>query len=1158
VEFRLRRDAVTDQYDAMASEPRDPTTRQPHRQSKSAGDAEVATIRSAAAPLPSQPPPLPTEAELGATPASDRYAARDLLGRGGMGEVLGAWDTRLDRDVALKRLLDNIRSEPPAVQDELRRRFEREARITGQLDHPNVVPVYDFGLGADGQPYYTMKRVSGRSLAAAVEEGLSETRRLQIFLQVCEAIAYAHSRGVVHRDLKPANIMVGDFGEVIVLDWGVAKRIQHDDDSDTGRRVRREVDGDLTEADALLGTPRWMAPEQAGGLLATPASDQFALGALLYFLLVGKAPFESGNDVLDRVAAGRFRTPRSVKPDLPRELESIVLRAMAVRADQRYVDVRALRDDVQAWLEGRPVAAMRYRWWQRLRKLLARYRKTLAAVGAVATALMLAAAVAAQLHIEAVESEQTRTLKAERNATLQLADREMTLGLLHGDLGLDQTARADLARADEIANSLPPDDLLPRRLWFAHAWLDHRRPPPLATWSTTTPVDKVWRAPGETTLTLTTAKGDAYLVQPLDGTTLAEAHLPAGSRWGNASWDADGRGSLCWCKRLGDGRWQVESASWGSEGLGTSVAIGLPMPATPQYVMGGGGRVFIDDHSAVTGYDARTGARVTEPLREPMLQQLSDDGRYITGRARHSGSLTRTATNHGIWRSDTGELVHRADHTLRLSFLAGNDQVVVVHDGEKRVDLLDLASHEVVWTNPVEVDAAAQTDAVVLLRRGTQMFELDRTTGKELGHWQVSGELDFQNPPVLMPYHHWYAVAGAHPSIYDIRPTIDHAFDWPSGPLYSLDFSPDRVLLATAGGVRSGKGRLLDATTGREVVQFLANTVTETDVANRGARDLVFSPDGARLASAGRDGRVCVWDLSGHPITTHAPGIGMAIGLDWQSTGLVAAYEMGHIVVYDPTGERPLQTYRHTRRGWAAALSPDGAWLVAGGRDDDDDGWALWHVPNPTPVAIGRQTRGPAFGVAWSADSKSFVIGYSTGATEVVPIDHPERRVSIPGTRDAIASRFLDPNTLALSDDANLLIWDRRHQAVLGDIPNPWSSEGINDLAWDGSSLFVTRDGPSLRRVRFDPQFEVPIPLGTLVLSRKARWLHARKLLAHRQWRAAADLLSDAEDGHWLIERTAALMAAGDLEAARALAPALAKSGVRPATLGVWLRGSVP
>ena len=184
----------------------------------------------------------------------------------------------------------------------------------------DLVPVYDLGMGVDGLPYYTMKRVSGRPLTEVAGDGqVSETRRLQIFLQVCDAMAYAHSRGVVHRDLKPANVMVGEFGEVIVLDWGVAKRIGGTDDSTGGHRRSEGRDDDLTEADAVLGTPRWMAPEQASGHAATPASDQFALGALLYFLLLGKPPFEPGRDVMDRVALGRYVPPRMVRPNLDRK-----------------------------------------------------------------------------------------------------------------------------------------------------------------------------------------------------------------------------------------------------------------------------------------------------------------------------------------------------------------------------------------------------------------------------------------------------------------------------------------------------------------------------------------------------------------------------------------------------------------------------------------------------------------------------------------------------------------------------------------------------------------------------------------------------------------------------------------------------------------------
>jgi hypothetical protein len=321
----------------------------------------------------------PTAPHPFATPAGERYVELDQLGAGGMGEVALVHDRRLERELAYKRApLD--RSDPEAAA-----RLGREAQITAGLDHPGIVAVYDAGLDDDGRPFYTMRAVRGRSLAQHLADGASALARRTLvrqLLAVCEAIAYAHERGVIHRDLTPANVMLGDFGEVQVVDWGLA--------------VRRGED--IVERGA--GTPGYMSPERRAGRSAggEPTSDVWALGTMLREV-AGPAPLAS-------------------------ELTAILARATATEPSARYLDAGALADDLRRYLDGRPVAAYTYSPLELARRALWAWRWPLATLAA---ALAVGGAVAVGAW-QRVERARDRAVSAELAARAALADARTSLG----------------------------------------------------------------------------------------------------------------------------------------------------------------------------------------------------------------------------------------------------------------------------------------------------------------------------------------------------------------------------------------------------------------------------------------------------------------------------------------------------------------------------------------------------------------------------------------------------------------------------------------------------------------------------------------------------------------------------------------------------------
>jgi serine/threonine protein kinase len=299
--------------------------------------------------------------------AGTKYELRGRVGRGGMGTVWRAHDRELGREVALKVM--NGPDPRPGAEARLR----TEAQVLARLEHPGLVPVHDLGLLPDGRVFYAMKLVRGRRLDEHARDLRSPAARLRVFERICEAVAFAHAHGVIHRDLKPQNVMVGPFGEVLVLDWGVAKVLAEPEPAVTpfDPPASRAVDAEaatLTAAGTVLGTPGYMAPEQARGESAVGvAADVYALGALLSFL-AGDAP--------------------------PPALAAMVARARAARPEDRYPSVGALQEDVARFLAELPVSAYPERPLEQVRRLAAKYRTPLVLVLAYLVMRVLLAFVA--------------------------------------------------------------------------------------------------------------------------------------------------------------------------------------------------------------------------------------------------------------------------------------------------------------------------------------------------------------------------------------------------------------------------------------------------------------------------------------------------------------------------------------------------------------------------------------------------------------------------------------------------------------------------------------------------------------------------------------------------------------------------------------------
>jgi len=950
-------------------------------------------------PLQSRPEPAASRTSLApVVPLDDnvvpaeRYEIGAEIARGGLGRILRARDVRLDRLVAIKEL---TREDDAAVA-----RFRREIRITAQLSHPNIVPLHDAGRWPSGRTFYAMKLVEGRTLARALAQSETLAGRLEllpVLVDVAEAMAYAHSQGIVHRDLKPANVLVGPFGETIVIDWGLAKHVD-EPDRETASGVSDALSSYDTTLGVVVGTPAYMPPEQAAAHPVDFRADVYAMGAMLYHLVAGQSPYSGESAVvLESVNAGPPPELLRAAPNAPRDLVAIAQKAMARNPGDRYPTAREMAEELRRYVAGGLVGAYRYGLLELARRFFERQR-----------ALVLTV-VAALIALTAFGADSVARIATERDRARTSARAEAS-------------ARADAERRVDELTVEKARALLDRDPTRSVAWLKrpHTSPPGAATiaaWAEERGVaEQVLRGHEEPATTV------AY--SP-DGTLVATG----GDDKRVVLWNV----STGHATELGAHADRVTKVVFAPDGHvlasasydGTIRLHGLD--GSPDKVLTGHGAAvkwiaFSSDSrrlcsAAADGeifiWDLRSDAREGHPGRadRDVYCTFSPDGTFLLSGS-HLGTLRLVHLASGTERVLTG---HRGairsaafspdgktiasggdDGTVRLfptgggtpEVLAAEDssvQVVAFSPDGSRLATAGMSGRVRLWDLPTK---AARIVSEHTERVAALAFSRDGRFLASSGWDKLVRVRDLESDSLTVLRGHSDVVValafspdGAHlaTASWDKTVRLWNAYQARTRRVlrghavgvHTVAFSPDGKLVASGGhddAVRlfhldTGESRLLSGHTDHvyRVVfspdgNWLASSSDDTTVRLWSVHDdrvrvltghkddveeLAFSPDGTRLASASEDGTARLWSLDGQPpaVLEHDHDV---TGVAFDRTGgmLATASRDRTVRLWNGRTGVPVRVlYGHADEVRGVSFSPDGTRLASASADDSIIVW---------------------------------------------------------------------------------------------------------------------------------------------------------------------------------------------------------------------------
>jgi len=1005
---------------------------------------------------------------------ASHYALGEEIARGGLGRIRRAEDKRLHRTVAIKELL----GDDPALSG----RFAREALLTARLQHPSVVPVYEAGRWADGNPFYAMKLVSGGSLETAFREAVTLDERLALLphiIDVVQALAYAHGQGIIHRDLKPANVLVGAFGETVVIDWGLAKDLrQTHPDAAAPATAPARVGGTVTGA--VMGTPAYMSPEQA---LADPAderSDVYALGAILYHLLAGEPPFtgKTTEQILLKVV---HETPEAIAvraPGAPTELIAIAKKAMARRPQDRYPTAAELADDLNRFRHGQLVRAHRYSTASLIWRSVKRHRAAVT-VAAVMLTLLIAGGIWSF----------GRIVRERDTARLERAEAQR--------LRLEADRRGDELSLREFDDRVGSD---PGR---ALRWLG-RLSPTFSRWGAARvrAADALsrgvpFRVDNDEATALALAPDGALLAEARDdGLLLNDVRssqsqtLPGSNAVVRFSadgqelvWGSDDGVVRYWDRRLravrevgrhagqirdlalGDGVVVAAAADgfatvWSLAGTASPVALPVPEVQRVFWIDKAGPTVLAADGTlhygkrGMTAFGARSTAAETDGRRiaavgnDRVLRVWENGATQAWGRLAARATvvaaapgLIATGDEAGevkLWRDARPELLGRlGTEIVALGFAADGTLVAAAHD--RTVVVWDAARRHGRWILGHEgamVSAVLSANAKLLITAArdekVRYWDLDagqpRTIPAAQSLWgagpgaiaTVDGDGDVRLVGAGGPLRDLGRVdAGA--SALAVAPSGRVVV---AGPKRNVLFPEKRDLGEVAAPARaaalSQDGRRLAIAEGAEIlVHDLQRGGAARRVPAAEVRSLAFSPGGVMLAATAGE-HVLLFTFDGLSVRDLGaqPGADV-VAFSPDSRWVAAAGSDGEVRLASIRGDETHKLRGSGGRVRQLTFTSDARWLVGGG---DDGSVRVWEVSSGKRRILPGHG-GPITALSLSADGHSLVTGSVDKTVRVWDLESGATRVLSGHTAPVRAVAFLPGAVVSAGEDQTFRIW---------------------------------------------------------------------------------------------------------------------------------------